>query len=93
MTLSSACSSTSVKEYRELFEKLSDVVLVFVFLNSLSEDVKAELSTFDIESLSDLMDLASIAETRCLAFVDPENNALMKFWGKIKGRRVIIMVS
>ncbi|KAL4331332.1 hypothetical protein S245_046235 [Arachis hypogaea] len=79
----------TVKEYRDLFEKLSDVVLRSVFVNGLREDVKAELSSFEAESLSDLMDLSEVAEARCR---NPKC-AMMRFWGKIEGRRVVMVLS
>ncbi|MED6208680.1 hypothetical protein PIB30_047531 [Stylosanthes scabra] len=79
----------TVKEYRDLFEKLSDVVLRSIFVNGLREDVKAELSHFEAESLSDLMDLSEVAEARCRLPKD----GFMRFWGKIEGRRVVVAVS
>ncbi|MED6208681.1 hypothetical protein PIB30_047532 [Stylosanthes scabra] len=57
----------TVKEYRDLFEKLSDVVLRSIFVNGLREDVKEELSSFEAESLSDLMDLSEVAEASFIA--------------------------
>ncbi|MED6138318.1 hypothetical protein PIB30_073235 [Stylosanthes scabra] len=79
----------TVKEYRDLFEKLNDVVSRSIFVNGLREDVKAELSSFEAESLSDLMDLSEVAEARCRRSKD----GLMKFWGKIEGRIVVMVLS
>ncbi|KAL4392581.1 hypothetical protein AHAS_Ahas03G0359400 [Arachis hypogaea] len=79
----------TVKEYRDLFEKVSDVVFRSIFVNGLREDVKAELSSFEAESLSDLMDLSEVAEARCRN----TKCGMMKFWGKIEGRRVVIVLS
>ena len=59
--------------------------------------MQAELSLYSVDSLSDLMDKAQLIEERNRAAVGfgprPKKNALMKLWGNIEGREVVMLVA